>query len=115
MVGTSDGRKQLSRSVTLDIVTGERPVFNVEQATMAMKEDKPDHSVVHNLSVPSCVGGEVDILIGTLSNLIFPQPIHHLADGIFIYSCTLASHYCTINATIGGPHTSFELMAVQLP
>ena len=58
------------------------------------------------LSYNGTEGGEVDILIGTLYNLIFPQPIHHLANGLTIYSCTLASYETTINATIGGPHLS---------
>ena len=78
---------------------------------MELKNDKPDDQVLQNLCVPKCVGGEVDILIGTLYNLIFPKPIHHLANGLTIYSCVLASHDSSINATIGGPHSSFNLMA----
>ena len=107
----ADGRKQLLRGVTLDTITGDSPIFNIEKATREIKEDNPSDTVVQNLCVPKCVGGEVDILIGTLYNLIFPQPIHHLPNGLTIYSCTLASHDNSINATIGGPHTSFELMS----
>ena len=107
----ADGRKQQLRAVTLDTITGDSPVFNIEEATKELKQDKPDDPAVQNLSVPLCVGGEVDILIGTLYNLIFPKPIHHLANGLTIYSCLLASHDSSINATIGGPHTSFSLMA----
>ena len=106
-----DGRKQLLRGVTLPTITGPSPIFDIEQATRELKEDKPHDPAVQNLSVPKCVGGEVDILIGTLYNIIFPQPIHHLPNGLTIYSCTLASHDTTINATIGGPHTSFKMMA----
>ena len=106
-----DGRKQLLRAVTLDTITGESPVFNVEKATEEIKADKPDDFMLQNLCVPSCVGGEVDILIGTLYNLIFPKPIHHLPNGLTIYSCILASHDSSINATIGGPHTSFTLLS----
>ena len=107
----ADGRKQQLRGVTLDTITGDSPVFNIEQATKELKEDKPNDPALQNCSVPKCVGGQVDILIGTLYNLIFPQPVHHLPNGLTIYSCTLASHDTSINATIGGPHTSFHMMA----
>ena len=107
----ADGRKQLLRAITLDCITGESPLFNVEAATKDLKDDKPTDCVLQNLCVPKCVGGEVDILIGTLYNLIFPKPVHHLPNGLTIYSCVLASHDSSINATIGGPHTSFQLMA----
>ena len=72
----ADGRKQLLRAVTLDTITGDSPVFNVEEATKDIKGDNPNDPNLQKLCVPKCVGGEVDILIGTLYNLVFPQPIH---------------------------------------
>ena len=36
-IDRADGRKQLLRAFTFDTNTGESPVFNVEQATMALK------------------------------------------------------------------------------
>ena len=48
-----------------------------------------------------------------LYNLIFPKPIHYLPNGLTIYRCSLASHDSSINATIGGPHTSFKMLAEQ--
>ena len=76
--------------------------------------DMPDNAVLQGCSVPKSVGGVVDILIGTLYNLIFPKPIHYLPNGLTIYRCTLASHDSSINATIGGPHTSFDVLAEQV-
>ena len=110
----ADGRKQLLRGVTLNTITGDSPIFSIEQATLELKADKPDNQLLQNCSVPKCVGGVVDILIGTLYNLIFPKPIHHLPNGLTIYMCTLASHDSSINATIGGPHTSFGILAEQV-
>ena len=109
-----DGRKQLLRGVTLDIITGDSPIFDIEEATKELKMDMPDNSVLQGCSVPKSVGGVVDILIGTLYNLIFPKPIHYLPNGLTIYRCTLASHDSSINATIGGPHTSFDVLAEQV-
>ena len=109
-----DGRKQLLRGVTLDIITGDSPIFDIEEATKEIKMDMPDNAVLQGCSVPKSVGGVVDILIGTLYNLIFPKPIHYLPNGLTIYRCTLASHDSSINATIGGPHTSFDVLAEQV-
>ena len=52
----ADGRKQLLRAVTLDTITGDSPVFNIEEATNELKQDKPSDPVVQNISVPLCVG-----------------------------------------------------------
>ena len=86
----------------------------MEKATEEIKADKPDDGLLQNICVPSCVGGKVDIPIGTLNNLIFPKPIHHLPNGLTVYSCILASHDSSINATIGGPHASFTLLSEAL-
>ena len=59
-----DGRKQLLRGVTLDTITGESPIFNIEKATTEVKADKPDDPNLQNCSLPECVGGVVDVLIG---------------------------------------------------
>ena len=106
-----DGRKQEMRGLTLDQITGSSPKFNIEEATMAVKADKPSDTILQNCSLPKVVGGTVDILIGIQYNSIFPQPIHRLTNGLEIYQCVLASHDSSINATIGGPHSSFEALA----
>ena len=106
-----DGRKQQLRGVTLDTITGDSPTFNIEKATSEVKADKPTDPMLQNCSLPKCVGGVVDILIGIQYNNIFPQPIHHLPNGLTIYRCVLASHDGAINATIGGPHSSFNVLA----
>ena len=106
-----DGRKQELRGVTLDQITANSPKFNIEEATSAVKADRPGDIILQNCSLPKVVGGTVDILIGIQYNSIFPQPIHCLSNGLEIYKCVLASHDTSINASIGGPHSSFEALA----
>ena len=109
-----DGRKQEMRGLTLEQITGSSPKFNIEEATRAVKADKPCDTILQNCSLPKVVGGSVDIMIGIQYNSIFPQPIHRLPNGLEIYQCVLASHDSSINATIGGPHSSFEALADHL-
>ena len=106
-----DGRKQELRAVTLDKITADCPRFNIEEATRAVKKDKSEDSILQNCSLPSIVGGTVHILIGIQYNSIFPKPIHRLPNGLEIFKCVLASHDNSINATIGGPHSSFRALA----
>ena len=106
-----DGRKQALRGLTLTQITGNSPQFNIERAAAAIKADKPDDMILQQCSVPSVVGGSVDVLIGIQYNSIFPQPIHRLPNGLEIYRCILTSHDSSINATIAGPHSSFEILA----
>ena len=106
-----DGRKQELRGLTLNQITANSPRFNIEEATNAVKADKPGDDLLRSCSLPKVVGGTVDILIGIQYNSIFPQPIHRLPNGLEIYKCVLASHDNSINATIGGPHSSFEALA----
>ena len=108
-----DGRKQQLRGLTLDQITASSPKFNIEEATKAVKADKPENKTLQSCSLPKVVGGTVDILIGIQYNNIFPKPIHSLPNGLEIYQCVLASHDSGINATIGGPHSSFEVLAEQ--
>ena len=108
-----DGKKQELRGLTLDQITAGSPKFNIEEATRAVKGDKPGDDLLQKCSLPMVVGGTVDILIGIQYNSIFPQPIHRLPNGLEIYKCVLASHDSSINATIGGPHSSFEALAGQ--
>ena len=109
----ADGRKQLLRGVTLDTITADSPMINIEAATKEVKDDKPDDAYLQSCCLPTIVGGPVHILIGNLYNSIFPEPIHHLPSGLTVYRCVLASHDGALNATIGGPHSSFGILADQ--
>ena len=109
-----DGRKQELRGVTLDQITADCPMFDIAEDTTAVKADNPEDTTLQNCSLPNIVGGTVQILIGIQYNSIFPTPIHRLPNGLEIFKCVLASHDHSINATIGGPHTSFTALADQV-
>ena len=58
-------------------------------------------------------GGQIDILLGTMYNAIFPIPVHWLPSGLTIYELQVSSHDERVNSVIGGPHESFEMIAEQ--
>ena len=58
-------------------------------------------------------GGQIDILLGTMYNAIFPIPVHSLPSGLTIYELQVSSHDGRVNSVIGGPHESFEKIAEQ--
>ena len=106
-----DDRKQALRGLTLDQITATSPQFNIEEATLAVKSDKPSDTILQCCSLPKIVGGTVDLLIGIQYNSIFPQPVHRLPNGLEICRCVLASHDGSINATIRWPTSSFQALA----
>ena len=58
-------------------------------------------------------GCQIDILLGTMYNAIFPIPVHSLPSGLTIYELQVCSHDEKVNSVIGGPHESFERIAEQ--
>ena len=52
-----------------------------------------------------------DALIGIQYSLIHPVPIHTLESGLCIYRSKLAPHKKGFEAMIGGPHSSFDILA----
>ena len=59
-------------------------------------------------------GGNCDILLGMLYKSTFPIPVHSLPNGLTIYELQITSHDPSVNAVIGGPHETFELLANQV-
>ena len=78
--------------------------------TLAVEEIKSNsqHPWVKECKVPQKAGGVTDALIGIQYDLIHPEPIHSLPNGLTLYKSKLAPHEPGFNAAIGGPHTSFD-------
>ena len=51
------------------------------------------------------------MLLGIKYNSIFPTPVHTLPSGLTIYRSRLASHGGKYDSCIGGPHSSFSILA----
>ena len=114
-----DGRVQLLKGFTMDMVCAAMPKVNTEKAVEEIKNtslDKLQPGVklqLSNCKVPAEVGGEIDAIIGIKYNNISPTPIHTLECGLTIYSLALETHNPEYNAVIGGPHKSFSFLLNQ--
>ena len=103
----TDGRVQLMKGLTMDVITADFPKISTAQAVQEVKDDLPDCVELQACRVPDLAGGTVDGLIGILYNAIFPVPVHTLPSGLTIYKTKLKSKFNKYNATIGGPHTTW--------
>jgi hypothetical protein len=113
-INRTDGRVQLMKGLTMDVITAGFPKISTAQAVKEVKDDLPDCAELQACRVPDLAGGSVDGLIGILYNAIFPVPVHTLTSGLTIYKTRLKSRNNKYNATIGGPHTTFEYLAGEL-
>ena len=111
LLDREDGRKQVVQGLTVDKVTSDFPMVSLLEAVTDVKNDAPGNSVLQKSSLPPAVGGSVDILMGIMYSSIFPVPIHSLESGLTIYQSKLSPHNKGFNAVIGGPHSSFSILA----
>ena len=110
----TDGRFQLMKGLTLDNITADFPSISTALAVEEVKNDKPDCAELQACRVPDLAGGSVDGLMGILYNSNFPTPLHTLPSGLTIYKTQLKSRNNRYNATIGGPHATFEFLAGEV-
>ena len=102
----TDGRIQLMKGLTLDVITGDFPRISTAAAVQEVKNDKPECAELQACRVPDLAGGSVDGLMGILYNANFSVPVHTLPTGLTIYKTRFKSRHNKYNATIGGPHAT---------
>ena len=112
-VETTDGGRQLIQGLTVDKVTHDFPMIDVETAVAEIKRDKPDDKILQLCKVPKMAGGVTHGLIGIKYQLIHPDPIHTLPSGLTLYKSKLVGHNQGMNAMVGGPHSTFEFLCDQ--
>ena len=110
-VKRADGKIQLIQGLTVPKVTSDFPFIQLSTAVAEIKADDPANHVLQSCKVPPMVGGAVDILLGSKYLSIFPQQVHTLPCGLTIYKSQLASHDGHFDSCIGGPHSSFSVLA----
>ena len=109
-VETVDGGRQLIQGLTVDKVTADFPVIDVEIAVAEVKRDKPNDKFLQSCKVPKKAGGVTHGLIGIKYELIHPDPVHTLPSGLTLYRSKLIGHKPGMNAMIGGPHSTFDFL-----
>ena len=106
-----DGRTQLVQGLTVETVTAEFPTLNLTAAVADVKAADSSNQLLQRCQVPQLAGGSVDMLLGSKYLSIFPKEVHSLPSGLTIYQSQLASHGGEFDSCIGGPHSSFTVLA----
>ena len=110
-VPRTDGKKQLIQGLTVPRITSDFPYINLEAAVKHIKQDNTSNNILQNCRVPATAGGSVDMLLGIKYISVFPKEVHTLPCGLTIYQSRLASHDDLYDACLGGPHSSFTVLA----
>ena len=84
-----DGSRQIVEGWTVDEVTGYLPQADLSEAVTELKNDDNNNTKLQKMFVKLVTGGQVDILLGTMYNAIFPKPVHSLPNGLTICSIVL--------------------------
>ena len=91
-VERTDGYRQLIKGLTVDKVTCDFPMVDVDKAVSEVKRDKPGNRVLQECRVPQLAGGVTDVLLGNHYSLVHPDPVHTLESGLTIYRSKLVGH-----------------------
>ena len=112
-IKTSGGSREILLGLTVDKITSKFPLVSLAEAELDLKCSDPNNKELQDLSVPTVVGGEVDILLGIQYLSLYPVEVHSLASGLTICKLRLkgSSGY---TATIAGPHHSFNYLAEKV-
>ena len=111
VMDTVDGGKQFVEGLTVDKVTADFPVINLETAVNEVRQDGASNEFLQSCKIPSSAGGSTDVLLGITYASIHPVLVHQLPSGLAIYKSALASHGNKYTCLIGGPHRSFDVCA----
>ena len=107
-VPLADGSRAVLEGLTVNDITAALPMTSLVRAESVLKNDNKKNKALQSLKCYPSVGGQCDILLGILYSNLFPKPVHTLESGLTIYKLVISSHDKMYNATIGGPHESFN-------
>ena len=110
-VPRADGKVQHIQGLTVPRITSDFPHIDLVAATRDIKDDDLSNEHLQHCRVPPMAGGTVDMLLGIKYNSVFPKEVHTLPCGLTIYQSRLASHGGKFDSCIGGPHSSFTVLA----
>ena len=106
-----DGSRAVLEGLTVNEITAAIPVTSLGNAENVLKRDDKKNTTLQSLNCYATIGGQCDILLGIQYSNLFPKPVHTLENGLTIYKLVISSHDERYNATIGGPHESFNSYA----
>ena len=110
-----DGTRQIIHGLSADSLTTDFTPLPLGQAHKEILQHVPKHKKkkIQNIKVPKEAGGETHLLLGIHFASLHPIIEHRLPSGLFIAKLQLKSHDGVTTGCIGGPHSSFGILARQ--
>ena len=99
----TNGYHQVVRGLTVNKVTAKMPIMKLQKVYNKIKNDAQDVKELQRIQVPEILGGEIDMILGIKFQSIYPEPIHHLPNGMTIYKSKFIPARANESACIGGP------------
>ena len=99
----ADGTYQGVRGLTMKSVVGQMPRYDLTQTLARVKEEYKENSRLQELVIPSLLGGEIDMILGSKYLKIYPEPIQVTPSGLTVSMSRLRSPGGIKAAVISGP------------
>ena len=99
----ADGTFQGVRGLTMKNVVGQMPRFNLTKTLDDVKAQYKSNKKLQELVIPSVLGGEIDMILGSKYLRIYPEPIQVLPSGLTVSLSRLRSPDGMKAAVISGP------------
>ncbi|XP_066911762.1 uncharacterized protein [Clytia hemisphaerica] len=111
-----DGRTTTLSGICLKQITSEFPIYQLKQVEEDIHKHYKSSGGTKSLpKLPSCVGGEIHLMIGVKYMRYQPKPIHQLPSGLTLFESSFASPNAE-RGVVGGPHNVFtETHKTSLP
>ena len=98
-----DGTHQLVRGLTVPKVTSDMPLMQLRPVLDEIKTAQPRNKDLQKIQIPEFLGGQVDMILGIQFSSVYPEPIHHLPNGLTVFKSKFLPAKADEIACIGGP------------
>ena len=98
-----DGKHQLVRGLTVPKVTSDMPLLQLRPVLDNIKTAQPENKDLQKIQIPEFLGGQVDMILGIQFGSVYPEPIHHLPNGLTVFKSRFLPAKPGEIACIGGP------------
>lgn len=98
-----NGGYQAVRGLTMKNVVGQMPRYDLTKALSDVQQQYPKNKKLQDLAIPSVLGGEVEMILGSKYLKIYPETIQVTPSGLTVSMFRLRSPNGMKTAVISGP------------
>ena len=99
----ADGGYQAVRGQTMKSLVGQMPRFDLTRTLQDVQQQYPKNRRLQNLVIPSVLGGEIEMILGSKYLKIYPETVQVTPTGLTVSVSRLRSPLGKNTAVISGP------------